>query len=174
MQPADDSDLPEYLQRLDSYLAGNSQTTLYFELEKRGWAPQDPDTLADEDLSRTLTNLIWSLHDLRVFIEGTDHLSDRELYVELLGYCDEPTVCFVGIPGAGTHWSPIGSYGEEDIQIWLRYYASEEDRIIHAIDYPDELLPAHEPPPYPRPWLPQQEFLPSEFEDDSRDDEEPI
>ncbi len=133
MEPQDDSELPEYLQRLDSFLAGDSQElTLYFELEKRGWTPEDPDTVQDEDLSRSLTNLIWSLKDLHVFVEDTDHLSDRELYTELLAYCDEPNVCFVGIPGAACHWSPIGSYGPEDVEIWLRYYASEHDRKEHA------------------------------------------
>jgi hypothetical protein len=170
MQPQDDDDLPEYLQRLDSFLTGKSQTTLYLELEKRGWTPEDPDLVSDKDLSRSLTNLIWSLSDLQVIVEDTDHLSDRELYTKLLDYCDEQTVCFAGIPGAATHWSPIGSYGEEDIQVWLRYYATPEQRSEHVIEYPGVPIPPSEPPPYPRPWLPTQDFSLEEFEDEEGDD----
>jgi len=162
--------VPEYLERLDSFLSGKSQTTLYLELEKRGWTPEDPDTVADEDLSRSLTNLIWSLNDLHVIVENTDHLSDRELYVELLAYCDEPNVCFVGIPGAANHWSPIGSYGEEEVKIWLRYYASDEDRERHAREYPNDYMPPSELPPYPRPWLPTHALLPADFDEDESDD----
>ncbi|MDR3688691.1 MAG: hypothetical protein P4L46_04870 [Fimbriimonas sp.] len=174
MEPHDDSDMPEYLQRLDSFLTGKSQTTLFLELEKCGWTPEDPDTLSDEDLSRSLTDLIWSLGDLQVFIEDTDHLSDRELYNELLDYCDEQTVCFVGIPDAATHWSPIGSYGPEDVQIWLRYYASPERRAEHVVECPNEPLPPSEIPPYPRPWLPQHEFLPEEYDEVDEDGDEDV
>ena len=169
MEPHDDSELPEYLQRLDAFLTGKCQTTLYFELEKRGWTPEDPDTVSDEDLSRSLTDLIWSLGDLQVFIDDTDHLSDRELYVELLEYCDEPNVCFVGIPGAANHWSPAGSGNDEDTQIWLRYYADEESRTEHARNYPEDPMPPAELPPYPRPWLPTHQLPPDYFEEEEID-----
>ena len=166
MPPSDDQDLPEYLRRVDSFFSGKSQTTMYLQLEKRGWTPEDPDTLADEDLNRSLTNLIWALGDLQTYIEYTDHVSDRDLYTALLAFCDEPGMCFVGIPGAGYHWSPIGSWGEEDVEIWLRYYASEEERAEHVSEYPTWPIPPRETPLYPRPWLPQQVFLPADFDDE--------
>jgi hypothetical protein len=164
MQPEDDDDLPEYLERLDSFLSGKSQTTLYFQLEKKGWAPNLSDNLSDEEVNQALTELIWSLKDLNVIIEDTDHLSDRELYAELLDFCDEPNVCFVGLTGAAQHWSPIGSYGPEEYQVYLRYYADEEERTRFAEEYPDEAIPPSELPPYPRPWLPIQEV--PDFEDE--------
>jgi len=53
----------------------------------------------------------------------------------------------------------IGSGSEEDIQISLRYYDSDEERARHAIDWPDIPLPPKEPRPYNRDWrLPKGPF----------------
>jgi hypothetical protein len=153
-----DSDGLEYLKKLDRFLNGEEQTTLYFELEKRGWTPVDPDGTPDEDINRSLTNLLWGLADLGVFVENADHLSDRELYKELLDYCDEPNVIFPDDPYSATHWSPIGGFSEEDIQVYLRYYCDQEQRLQWQVDYPDEEIPPAELPPYPRPWIPVRTF----------------
>lgn len=152
---SDDWQDDEYLRKLDGFLHGGESTTLMKELTERGWRPLAVEELDDESLSKSLTNLIWSLADLQVSIEDTDHLPDRELYILLLEYCHEPTVCFAGIEGARTHWSPIGSGSEEDNLLYLKYYADEEYRQDWLSRFPEEApLPESELPPYPRPWIP--------------------
>lgn len=150
-----DDPLDEYFERLDDFLEGRIQTTVYFELEKRGEAPPCLDELADDEINRALTNLIWALHDLHIIVDDADHLTDRELYAQLLDYIDKPSMVFHDIPGAWTHFSPIGGCSEEDIQIMLRFYTDEEGRARWLKDFPDDVLPPAELPPYPRPWLPQ-------------------
>src|SRR4051794_19979587 len=84
---------PEYdpmetLHKLDRYLNGQEQTTLYFELEKMACAPPlNHEAMSDEEITRALTDLIWGMWDLNVTMDSADHLSDRELYKELLDYC---------------------------------------------------------------------------------------
>lgn len=124
-------------------------------LEERGWTVPDPEGLSDEDVLRHLTVLCWNLYDLNIVIEYTDHLSDRDLYAHMLDWLKtEETHTVHDIPGSTMHHSPIGSYGPEDIQVWLRYYAGEDDRARHLLDYPGEPIPPAELPPYPRDWMP--------------------
>lgn len=156
MRPEDESDPQEYLEKLDRFLSGEEQTTLYFELEKRDCAPvQNHEQLSDEEILRALTNLIWCLYDLHVVIDDADHVSDRDLYVQLLNYCDEPTVVFPDDPDAWCHWSP----DDEDWEVYLRYYADDEARARSAIQYPDEPVPPKELPPFYRAWLPWRDGL---------------
>ena len=163
MDPNEEPDIDEYLEKLDRFLSGKEQTTLYFELEKAGCPPPlDHEKLTDEEITRALTDLIWSIWDLGVVIDHADHCSDRELYVELLDLCDEPTVVFPNNPDAWMHWSPIGSYSSDsDIQALLRYYSTEEDRQKHLEEWgpPEGGMPPAELPPYYRSWLPQRSGL---------------
>ncbi len=163
MEPEEEPDSLAYMKKLDRFLDGKEQTTLYFELEKMECAPPlNHEELSDEEITRALTNLIWSIWDLGVVVEFADHLSDRDLYVELLDYCDEPTVVFPNNPDAWCHWSPIGSYSsDEDIDACLRYYSTEEERQRHLEEFgkPGEVLPPMELPPYYRSWLPQRTEL---------------
>jgi len=43
-----------------------------------------------------------------------------------------------------------GSGSEEDNQIYLKYYADAEHRIQWALDWPDDIIPDHENPPFDR------------------------
>jgi hypothetical protein len=45
------------------------------------------------------------------------------------------------------HWDCADVGG--DPSVWLRYYATEEERLAWADDFPDP-LPDRESPPYPR------------------------
>lgn len=152
----EEGDALAYLEKLDRFLNGKEQTTLYLELERKGYNPPFAENLNDEELSRELTNLIWALWDFNVWIDDADHLSDRELYLELLDLLDEPTVVFPDHPSANFHWSPIGSYGEEDMVIYNRYYASDQDREDMLKEWPDTFMPEKEMVPYYRSWLPQR------------------
>lgn len=160
MEPEEreERDLPEYLEKLDRFLTGKEQTTLYFELEKKGWSPVDVQNLSDEDTTKALTDLIWALWDFNVYIDDADHLTDRELYIELQDLLDEPTFV-TDYAGYQYHWSPVGSGSEEDSLIINRYYSDEESRARYAEEYPDEEMPPMELPPYYRSWLPQRAEL---------------
>jgi len=152
MEPNEDDPLYE-VKRLDDFLDGKIQMTPYFELEKRGSAPPMIDGLSDEDVTRELTNLVWGLADLQIFVSDMDHLDDRAAYEALLEFCDAPGMFFPGSKSSACHWSPIGSCTEEDNEIYLRFYADEATRTMWMIE-DGVTLPEKQPIPFPRPWIP--------------------
>lgn len=111
-----------------------------------------PSTLNDEELHDILWRTIQRLYDKQIVLDFTDHLSDRELY--RLIYCDilPSAEKKLDMPGNYLHWDCAGAGG--DPEVWLRYYASDEERQDWAETYHDPLPPA-ERPPYPR-QLPKQ------------------
>lgn len=149
----DEDDPLREVKAYDDFLDGKIQKTPYLELEKRGCAPPMIETLSDEEVTRELTNLIWNLADLQIFISNIDHLDDRAAYRALLEFCDEPNMFFPGSKKACCGWSPIDSGSEEDDEIYLRYYASDETRAEHLTDF-NSPVPEKQPIPYPRPWIP--------------------
>ena len=57
------------------------------------------------------------------------------------------------------HMSPLGGCSEEDIHLYLKYYADEQWRRDWQEEYPEEILPDHEEPPYDRDrLLPQPDY----------------
>jgi len=86
-----------------------------------------------------------------MFLYNTDHLSDRELYEELWYELlrDENPAMPVN-ENSACHIDLVGSGSEEDNELYLRYYADEEDRQLWANDWPDDAMPDHETPPYDR------------------------
>lgn len=161
MEPEDWEALDPTLAKLDRFLDGEEQTTLYFELEKLGQAPPMAEGLDDDELKIALTNLVWGLLDLGVVIECADHLSDRELYVALLDYCDEPNCVFPEDPYMTCHWSPVSDNWEDGV--YLRYYADEKLREQVGQDYPEIMMPPSELPPYPRPWIRSRRPIPDDM-----------
>ena len=107
-----------------------------------------PAEITDE----TLTPILWELlHNLALrgfYVQHSDHLSDRELYAELWerGLRD-PAHLPGRNPRGGWFHDFLGSWGEDDMQLWLRYYATDNDRARHAKDYPKDKLPPKEKPP---------------------------
>jgi hypothetical protein len=112
-----------------------------------------PAELTDE----TLTPILWVLlHNLSLqgfYVLHTDHLSDRELYAELWerGVRDPAY-----LPGRhlreGWFHDFLGGWGEDDLQLWLRYYATDDERAGHAKEYPQDQIPPKEKPPHNRDW----------------------
>jgi hypothetical protein len=107
--------------------------------------------------------LLELLHNLALrgfYVLHTDHLSDRDLYAGLWerGLRDP-----AGRPGrnprGGWFHDFPGSWGDDDMRLWLRYYASDEERAKHAQDGPKETIPPKEKPCCNRDWrLPKGPF----------------
>jgi hypothetical protein len=112
----------------------------------------------------TLTLILWELlHNLALrgfYVRHTDHLSDRDLYAELWTRgLREPA----HLPGrtsrGGWFHDLLGSWSDEEMQLWLRHYATDDQRAQHAAEYPKEVLPPKEPPVAMRDWrLPKGPF----------------
>ncbi len=112
----------------------------------------------------TLTPILWELlHNLSLqgfYVLHTNHFSDRELYVELWerGLRD-PCHLPGRNPRGGWFHDFLGSWGEAEMQLWLRYYASDTERATHALEYPQDKIPAKEKPVSNRDWrLPKGPF----------------
>lgn len=117
-----------------------------------------------EITEETLTPILWELlHNLSLqgfYVLHTDHLNDRELYAELW---DRSLRAPAHLPGrnprGGWFHDFLGSWGDDEMQLWLRYYASNEERAQHAKEYPNDKLPPKEKPPFNRDWrLPKGPF----------------
>lgn len=120
------------LQKWFNALDNGPTTTLRKLLEKSGPVPTE------------LWPLLQRLADINVTVESTDHLDDAALYAYLIEQqLDQPTEDLTGTGGV-LHIDVIGGFSEEDIDIYLRYYADDQTRT----DYTDP--PAKETPPFDR------------------------
>lgn len=126
-------------------------------LENSGLEVPPPDQFDDETLAIKLKELIDRMASLGAYLLHTDHLSDRALYEYL--YHDglrEEAVLFPENPSYAYMIDLTGSGSEEDNQVYLRYYADEQYRQQWANDWPDDVLPEREAPPFDRDrFLPQ-------------------
>ncbi|MDP9191125.1 MAG: hypothetical protein M3P06_05425 [Acidobacteriota bacterium] len=120
------------LERLDSFFDGTEPGDIPLTvLRERGIEMPDDATLDDEEVHRRLGEVIVAMNAIGLVIEFTDHLSDRELYRYLGEALKEETI-LSDDPNSTWHLSPIGSGSEEDNEIYLRYYAGEEERRRYA------------------------------------------
>jgi hypothetical protein len=143
------------LERLDAFLDGTEPGDIpLVVLRKRGIEMPDEATLGDEELHRRLWEIIAAMKTIGLVVEFTNHLSDRELYRYLAETLQEETL-LTDDPNSAWHLSPLGSGSEEENEIYLRYYADDEEREQWAAD--GTKVPPKEPPPYDRDrLLPQQ------------------
>ena len=126
-------------------------TTNFQQLENAGVSLPPPDSLTDEELTAKLWEVIQKLALLHVFVEQTDHLSDRELYTHLwTDSLREETKALALAANSAYHIQLLGSYSEEDMVLYLKYYADEDWRRQWHKDWPNDPIPAHEDPPYDR------------------------
>jgi hypothetical protein len=106
-----------------------------------------PDTLPDNELNSLLWQTIDRLFAQRIVLEFTDHLSDRELYCLLIRDILPSREKKVDMPRNFLHWHCLDA--DDAPEIWLRYYASPEEREMWAAET-GEPLPSASLPPYPR------------------------
>jgi hypothetical protein len=83
----------------------------------------------------------------------TNHLSDRELYAELWHHGLRDEALLPGkIKTGGWYHDVLGSWGENETQLWLRFYATGDERARHTRDWPNDALPPSTPAPFNRDW----------------------
>jgi hypothetical protein len=119
-------------------------------LAQRGYVFEAPDELRGRHLKTELWRLIEALAVARVFLEHTDHLSDTELYTRLWSEvldADAPDFARTLDDACHRDFADAGA-GEE--QLWLTYYASEDQRQAWVHEFRDVVLPPHKCPPYRR------------------------
>jgi hypothetical protein len=126
-------------------------TTHFQQLEHAGVSLPPPDSLKDEELTAKLWEVIQKLALLHVFIEQTDHLSDRELYTHLwTDSLREETKALPLAANSAYHIQLLGSCSEEDMLLYLKYYADDDFCWQWHKDWPNDPVPQHEDPPYDR------------------------
>ena len=137
-------------------------TTHLHQLEMAGVSLPPPDSLNDQELTARLWEVIDKLALLRVFIEQTDHLSDRDLYTHLwTDSLREETKLLPSAANSAWHIQMLGGCSEEDNYLYLKYYADDASRQHWHEDFPNDSLPAHDDPPYDRDrLLPKPDYCP--------------
>ena len=100
----------------------------------------------DDMLRELLEDAVDRLFCVRVVLEMTEHLSDRELYTliyrDILPACEKK----VDLPGNYLCWRCLD---ESDIETWLAYYATEAER-LQWLEHNEGPLPEPMELPYPR------------------------
>lgn len=120
-------------------------------LVKAGISLPPPDELDEGQLTAKLWEVIDGLFLRGIYLEHTDHLSDRELYMQLWSETlREEAMLPAEESGFSYHLDLIGSGGATDTLIYLKYYASEDVRQEWSAECPEEVMPAHEQPRYDR------------------------
>src|SRR5258708_18716357 len=156
---SDDHDPIAEIERLDRFFDGEEEGERPIDvLRDKGVTIPDERDLDDATLHARLWELINAMAAAGVFVESTNHLSDRELYRYLVkDALRGETILPTPGSGGGWHLSPLGD-SDEDSETYLRYYASDETREHWHRDF-GTTLPPKEKPPFDRDrQLPVQTF----------------
>ena len=133
-------------------------TTDYELLQEEGVDLPDGSLMDDDCLTDKLWEIIEALAVRRVFLMSTDHLSERELYEVLVTeILLEPRRDAPLDEDSAFVYDVVGSGSDEDLYLFLKYYATEEDRKFWGKEISE--MPARVQPPYDR-----DRFLPGENE----------
>ena len=85
-----------------------------------------PDTMSQEQLNSQLWKTIQQLYNVRIVLDFTDHLSDRQLYTLIYRDILPSPEKKIDLPKNFLHWHCLDDSDEPET--WLRYYASKQDR----------------------------------------------
>ena len=127
------------------------ETCHFLQLQRAGVELPPPEEFSDEELTAKLWEVIHALARMNVYLSQTDHWSDRELY-EHLWHDSLREVTMDLPPGSGwnCHIDFLSSGSDEDNELYLKFYADEEYRQRWCKDWPQDVIPPHEDPPYNR------------------------
>ena len=106
-----------------------------------------PDSLDDERIHACLWEVIRHLQSKRIMLDFSDHLPDRDLYWLIFRDILPAREKRIDSPKNYLHWDCANVSG--DPQVWLRYYASAEERHLWQLETGGR-LPSSERPPFPR------------------------
>lgn len=140
----------EFLKHILAFETAEPSTLLQW-LENAGQDVPPPDGLDDAQLQTKLWEVINRMASLGAYLHHTNHLSDRELYTYLFAEgLREDAVLFPENPGFVHGLDVLGSGSDEDMHLYLKYFADEEYRAQWLADFPDFEMPPHEDPPFDR------------------------
>lgn len=123
----------------------------FFMLERAGVELTPPEQLNEEQLTAKLWEVIHALAGMSVYMTQTNHWSDRELYEHLWhDTLREYTREMPPDSGWRCHIDFTSSGSDEDNLVYLKYYADEEERQRWHADWPNDVIPPHQDPPYDR------------------------
>src|SRR5688572_18080376 len=139
----------DYARKMDLFENG-PETTNFQQLIAKGVQLPEPESIPDADVRKKLWEVLAALADLRVYLDNSDHLTDRQLYAKLwreMLRVDTPAIDEVGFR---THVSCCEVGSDEETLLYLKHYADDHFREQSLKDFPDQKMPAHEDPPYNR------------------------
>jgi hypothetical protein len=139
----------EFLEHI-LFMEGVEEQPLFDALERGGIQLPAPATLDDVQLQAKLWEVINAMALLGQYLSRTDHLSDRELYERLWTEILREPASISPNSNAACHIDILGGCSEDDLQLNLKYYADEEERVDWAEQYPHDIIPPHEDPLYDR------------------------
>ncbi len=126
-------------------------------LRQRSYSPLPMPELTEETIAPALWELLHELSRMNFYIVHTDHLNDAELYLELTRSVLYQKVIIPELLESAACYHDCLHHGEEAaLQLWLKYYATPEQRHDWSEEHLDEVPPPKAPRPFQRDWhLPQ-------------------
>lgn len=104
----------------------------------------EPDLLSDTALSEVLECTIEQLYSQQIVLDFTNHLTDRQLYTIIYRDILSSYEKKLSHRDSYLHWDCSNSDG--DPEMWLRYYATDEERDMWADETGDDPPPRERPP----------------------------
>ena len=152
-RPTGHDDRYEDFARKMQLLEDGPITTHFQQLLARGIELPPPDRIPDGDIRTKLWEVLHGLSELRVYLDESDHLSDRELYAQLWQATLREDVPAIDEIGFSDHLQLLSTGGEPETTLHLKYFADEQWRDDWLKNFPDYDMPAHDDPPYNRDCL---------------------
>ena len=155
----DTADCEEELLRQTLEFATSEPIAPFTLLQNAGITISDPEQLDDTALTPMLNELIHQLASVGIYLQRTNHLSDRELYEYLYNdelrnearlFPENPYYHYI-IDVAGLDLNNVIESGETvDVRYYLTYYATKKEREQFAHAFPELSIPLRKKAPYDR------------------------
>ena len=129
-----------------------SRRPLRERLADAGIVLTDPDELTDEDVTQQMWDVIQALVTLHIIPICTDHLSDRQVYTYLWYTVRSGEPVMPDFFSRGWYIDFTGQ-GERGIDVYVKYYADDDERRAYKRRFPNHPFPDHCEPPYNRDHL---------------------